>query len=201
MLAVGGSRGHVPHGERRRRRCGRRSAPLERRVAIEHVLEVPPVRLTTVPGFDAAVFPYTTDIPFLQRLGRAAVVRSRIRSTSRTPPTSGVSIAEAERRRRPLRHARESASRGAHCKKICCLTTKTRRTRRRTKKTWGRRPARQALRQACSQERTAKRSALTTKTRRHEDARRRHLLGLRPAREKALSDGPRSWSKLSNDLP
>ena len=43
--------------------------PLERRVAIEHVLEVPPVRLKTVPGFDAAVFPYTTDIPFLASWG------------------------------------------------------------------------------------------------------------------------------------
>ena len=44
-------------------------APLERRVAIEHVLEVPPVRLKTVAGFDAAVFPYTTDVPFLARWG------------------------------------------------------------------------------------------------------------------------------------
>ena len=44
-------------------------ASLEQRVAIEHVLEVPPVRLRTVPGFDAAVFPYTTDIPFLARWG------------------------------------------------------------------------------------------------------------------------------------
>jgi acetylornithine deacetylase len=44
-------------------------APLERRVTIEHVLDVPPVRLKTVPGFDAAVFPYTTDIPFLPRWG------------------------------------------------------------------------------------------------------------------------------------
>ena len=43
--------------------------PLERRVAIEHVLEVPPVRLKTVPGFETAVFPYTTDIPFLPRWG------------------------------------------------------------------------------------------------------------------------------------
>jgi len=45
-------------------------APLERRVAIEHVLDVPPVTLTTVPGIDAAVFPYTTDIPFLARWGK-----------------------------------------------------------------------------------------------------------------------------------
>ncbi len=44
-------------------------APLERRVAIEHVLDVPPVRMTTVAGYDAAVFPYTTDIPFLARWG------------------------------------------------------------------------------------------------------------------------------------
>jgi acetylornithine deacetylase len=44
-------------------------AVLERRVTIEHVLEVPPVRLTTIPGHDAAVFPYTTDIPFLSRWG------------------------------------------------------------------------------------------------------------------------------------
>ena len=29
----------------------------------------PPVRLTTVPGYNAAVFPYTTDIPFLDRWG------------------------------------------------------------------------------------------------------------------------------------
>jgi acetylornithine deacetylase len=43
---------------------------VETRVEVEHVLEVPPVRLTTVPGFDTAVFPYTTDIPFLGRWGQ-----------------------------------------------------------------------------------------------------------------------------------
>jgi acetylornithine deacetylase len=43
--------------------------PLESRVRIEHVLEVPPVRLATVAGFDTEVFPYTTDIPFLPRWG------------------------------------------------------------------------------------------------------------------------------------
>ena len=31
---------------------------------------MPPVKLTTVPGFDTAVFPYTTDIPFLARWGQ-----------------------------------------------------------------------------------------------------------------------------------
>ena len=44
-------------------------AALEARVAIEHVLEVPPVRMTVVPGFESAVFPYTTDIPFLAAWG------------------------------------------------------------------------------------------------------------------------------------
>src|SRR5262249_58744301 len=44
-------------------------APLERRVDIEHIIDVPPVRLTTVRGFDAAVVPYTTDIPFLSKWG------------------------------------------------------------------------------------------------------------------------------------
>jgi acetylornithine deacetylase len=39
------------------------------RAAIEIVLEVPPVRLRTLPGFDTAVFAYTTDIPFLSAWG------------------------------------------------------------------------------------------------------------------------------------
>ncbi|MFN7982626.1 MAG: M20/M25/M40 family metallo-hydrolase [Vicinamibacterales bacterium] len=43
--------------------------PFASRVAIEQILEVPPVRLKTVPGFDTAVFPYTTDIPFLHGWG------------------------------------------------------------------------------------------------------------------------------------
>lgn len=45
-------------------------APLRRRVEIQHVLEVPPVRLETVPGFDTSVFAFTTDIPLLPRWGR-----------------------------------------------------------------------------------------------------------------------------------
>jgi len=44
-------------------------ARLEARVAIDHVLEVPPVKLKTVPGYAASVFPFTTDIPFLGRWG------------------------------------------------------------------------------------------------------------------------------------
>jgi acetylornithine deacetylase len=45
-------------------------APLEARVRIEHVLEVPPVTMKIVPGFETAVFPYTTDIPFLSAWGQ-----------------------------------------------------------------------------------------------------------------------------------
>ena len=45
-------------------------ASIESRVSIEHVLEVPPVKMTTVPGFETAVFPYTTDIPFLSSWGQ-----------------------------------------------------------------------------------------------------------------------------------
>jgi acetylornithine deacetylase len=39
-------------------------------VSIEHVFEVPPVKMETVPGFETAVFPYTTDIPFLDAWGQ-----------------------------------------------------------------------------------------------------------------------------------
>jgi acetylornithine deacetylase len=47
-----------------------RLASLRPPVAIEHVLEVPPVRLHTVPGFETAAFAFTTDIPRLSRWGR-----------------------------------------------------------------------------------------------------------------------------------
>ena len=38
-------------------------------VTVEDVLVVPPVRMTTVPGIDSAVFAFTTDIPWLDRWG------------------------------------------------------------------------------------------------------------------------------------
>ena len=43
--------------------------PLEARVAVEFVLEVPPVRLRTLPGFEVESFAFTTDIPLLARWG------------------------------------------------------------------------------------------------------------------------------------
>ena len=47
-----------------------RMEPLRARVAIEHILEVPPVRLETVPGFGAETFAFTTDIPLLPGWGQ-----------------------------------------------------------------------------------------------------------------------------------
>lgn len=44
--------------------------PLAERVAIEPVLEVPPVRLHTIDGFETGVFHFTTDVPFLTNWGR-----------------------------------------------------------------------------------------------------------------------------------
>ena len=43
-------------------------------VSVEDVLVVPPVRLTTVPGFDTAVFSFTTDIPWLHRWGAPLLI-------------------------------------------------------------------------------------------------------------------------------
>jgi acetylornithine deacetylase len=42
---------------------------VEHLVAVEPVLHVPAVRMHTVPGFDTAVFPYTTDVPLLTSWG------------------------------------------------------------------------------------------------------------------------------------
>jgi acetylornithine deacetylase len=39
------------------------------RVSLEEVLRVRPVRMHTVPGFETRVFPFTTDVPFLDRWG------------------------------------------------------------------------------------------------------------------------------------
>jgi acetylornithine deacetylase len=42
---------------------------VESMVAVEHVLEIPAVRMHRVSGFETAVFPYTTDVPLLTRWG------------------------------------------------------------------------------------------------------------------------------------
>jgi acetylornithine deacetylase len=38
-------------------------------VTLEEILDVPPVIMPTVPDFETATFPYTTDIPFLSSWG------------------------------------------------------------------------------------------------------------------------------------
>lgn len=43
---------------------------LEPLVGCQEIVEVPPVTLARVPGFETAAFPYTTDIPFLDRWGQ-----------------------------------------------------------------------------------------------------------------------------------
>lgn len=43
--------------------------PLDRFVTSEEVLRVPVVKLHTLPGFPTAAFPFTTDVPFLDRWG------------------------------------------------------------------------------------------------------------------------------------
>jgi len=47
---------------------------VESLVTIEHVIDVPAVRLHTLPGFESAVFPYTTDVPWLTRWGTPLLV-------------------------------------------------------------------------------------------------------------------------------
>jgi acetylornithine deacetylase len=47
---------------------------IESLVGIEHVLDIPAVRMHTVLGFDTAVFPYTTDVPLLTRWGTPLLV-------------------------------------------------------------------------------------------------------------------------------
>ena len=42
---------------------------LQPRVSLEEVLRVRPIRMHTVPGFQTQVFPFTTDVPFLDRWG------------------------------------------------------------------------------------------------------------------------------------
>ena len=46
-----------------------RLAPLKGLVEIEDVLEIGPVRMHAVEGFETAVFPYTTDVPLLTNWG------------------------------------------------------------------------------------------------------------------------------------
>ena len=52
----------------------RLDAALPRTVSIDDVMIVPPVRLTTLPGFETAPFSFTTDVPFLTAWGKPLLV-------------------------------------------------------------------------------------------------------------------------------
>jgi acetylornithine deacetylase len=43
-------------------------------VSVETVLDIPAVRMHTVPGFELATFPYTTDVPLLTRWGTPLLI-------------------------------------------------------------------------------------------------------------------------------
>jgi acetylornithine deacetylase len=47
---------------------------VESLVHVEYVLDVPAVRMHTLPGFETAVFPYTTDVPLLTRWGTPLLI-------------------------------------------------------------------------------------------------------------------------------
>jgi acetylornithine deacetylase len=47
---------------------------VESLVSFEQVLDIPAVRMHTVPGFETAVFPYTTDVPLLTRWGKPLLI-------------------------------------------------------------------------------------------------------------------------------
>ena len=47
---------------------------VESLVSFEQVLDIPAVWMHTMPGFDTAVFPYTTDVPLLTRWGKPLLI-------------------------------------------------------------------------------------------------------------------------------
>src|SRR5262245_13383415 len=47
---------------------------VESLVGIEHVLDIPAVRMHTLSGFETAIFPYTTDVPQLTNCGQPILV-------------------------------------------------------------------------------------------------------------------------------
>ena len=49
-------------------------AVVEGLVTIEHLLDIPAVRIQTIPGFETAVFPYFTDVPFLTNWGTPLLI-------------------------------------------------------------------------------------------------------------------------------
>lgn len=70
--------------------------PIRSLVTVEEVLDVPPARFEAVPGFDTAVFPFTTDIPLLGAWGRPLLLGPGSVTVAHTDQEH-VSVAELER--------------------------------------------------------------------------------------------------------
>ena len=81
-------------------------------VTVEEILDVPPVIMPTVPGFETATFPYTTDIPFLSNWGTPLLYGPGSIHVAHTD-NEHVKIARPESRGRRLRDAREAPARTA----------------------------------------------------------------------------------------
>lgn len=71
-------------------------APLVRWVRVTHGLQISPIRFLTVPGEDAAVFSYGTDVPFLASWGRPLLMGPGSIHVAHTSDEH-VAIAELER--------------------------------------------------------------------------------------------------------
>jgi acetylornithine deacetylase len=72
---------------------GRLAAAAGSLASVEDVLVVPPVRLQTVPGFDTAVFGFTTDVPFLNNWGAPLLLGPGSIAVAHTDE-EGIDIAE-----------------------------------------------------------------------------------------------------------
>ena len=89
----------------------RRFDVVEGLVSIEHVLDIPAVSMHTVPGFETAVFPYTTDVPLLTRWGTPLLIGPGSIHVAHTDDEH-VAIDELMAGRRTLRIAGKAAALG-----------------------------------------------------------------------------------------
>ena len=85
-------------------------ASLAPNVEVEEVLEVPPVTMPSVPGFETASFPYTTDIPFLANWGTPLLFGPGSIHVAHTD-NEHVTIAELQQGGRRLHEARTAPTR------------------------------------------------------------------------------------------
>ena len=70
-----GSGSVLSDGRRSRAACARRCTRLlAGRVTVEEILELPAVRMHTVPGFETATFSYFSDIPYLSNWGTPLLI-------------------------------------------------------------------------------------------------------------------------------